>query len=42
LTEKVSNFSEQVNQNLARVEASLDKILEAKAESGRKARADRG
>eukprot|EP00435_Cladocopium_sp_Y103_P048024 s1453_g14.t1 len=42
LTEKVSTFSEQVNQNLARVEASLDKILEAKAESGRKARADRG
>lgn len=42
LTEKVSTFSEQVSQNLARVEASLDKILEAKAESGRKARADRG
>ena len=44
-TEKVKEFSEQVNQNLQRVEASLDTMVNkgdgAKAE-GRKARADRG
>eukprot|EP00435_Cladocopium_sp_Y103_P072350 s227_g40.t1 len=45
VTAKVQEFSEQVNQNLQRVEASLDTMLNkgdgAKAE-GRKARADRG
>lgn len=45
VTEKVKEFSEQVNQNLQRVEASLDTMVNkgdgAKAE-GRKARADRG
>lgn len=45
VAEKVKEFSEQVNQNLQRVEASLDTMVNkgdgAKAE-GRKARADRG
>ncbi len=45
VTAKVTEFSEQVNQNLQRVEASLEKVLDkgegSKAE-GRKTRADRG
>lgn len=45
LSEKVSEFSDQVNQNLARVEANLDKILDSKGESrtdGTRRRAERG
>lgn len=45
VNEKVQEFSEQVNQNLQRVEASLEQMQTkgdgAKAE-GRKPRADRG
>ena len=45
VTAKVTEFSEQVNEHLQRVEASLEKVLDkgegSKAE-GRKTRADRG
>ena len=43
VTETMSGFSQQVNENLARVEASLEKILDKEGKpEGRKPRADRG
>lgn len=42
----MSEFSEQVNQNLARFEANLEKVLDGKGggrePEGRRTRADRG
>jgi len=43
VTETMSGFSQQVNENLARVEASLEKIFDKEGKpEGRKPRADRG
>ena len=42
LNEKVTELSDQVNQNLARVEANLDKILDGGKQPEGRRRSDRG